>query len=76
MPLLGQVPLEPEVSAANDAGRPLTVTAPESAATRAFVAIAERIATELLPPVDMAGCTARILDAVEEKLGAAPTSGV
>ena len=60
-------------SAANDAGRPISVTAPEGAAGQAFAVIAERIATELLPPVDMAGCTARILDAVEEKLGAAPS---
>ena len=73
MPLVGQVPLEPAVSAANDEGRPLMLTAPDSAAGRAFAAIAERIATDLLPPVDMAGCTARILDAVEEKLGAAKT---
>ena len=69
-PLLGQVPLEPEVSAANDAGQPLSVVAPESAAGRAFSAIAERITSELLPPVDMAGCTARMLADVEEQLGA------
>jgi hypothetical protein len=65
------VPLEPEVSAANDAGQPLSVVAPDSAAGRAFAAIAERISSELLPPVDMAGCTARMLAGVEEKLGAA-----
>ena len=70
VPLLGHVPLEPAVSAANDAGRPLSVVAPDSAAGKTFAAVAERIATDLLPPVDMAGCTARILDAVEEKLGA------
>jgi ATP-binding protein involved in chromosome partitioning len=69
IPLVGQVPLEPAVSAANDAGIPLMISAPDSAAGLAFAAIAERIATDLLPPVDMAGCTARILDAVEEKLG-------
>jgi ATP-binding protein involved in chromosome partitioning len=70
VPLLGQVPLEPEVSAANDAGQPLTVAAPESAAGRAFASIATRISAELLPPVDMAGCTARMLADVEEQLGA------
>jgi ATP-binding protein involved in chromosome partitioning len=72
VPLLGQVPLEPAVSAANDSGQPLSTTAPDSAAGQAFAAIAERISSELLPPVDMAGCTARMLADVEEKLGATP----
>ncbi len=69
VPLLAQVPLEPEVSAANDAGTPLSVAAPKSAAGSAFAAAADRIADELLPPVDMAGCTARMLATVEAALG-------
>jgi ATP-binding protein involved in chromosome partitioning len=69
VPLIAQVPLEPEVSAANDAGRPLSVAAPESKAGAAFAAAADRIADELLPPVDMAGCTARMLATVEAALG-------
>jgi ATP-binding protein involved in chromosome partitioning len=72
VPLLGQVPLEPAVSAANDSGRPLSMTAPESDASQVFAAIAERISSELLPPVDMVGCTARMLANVDEKLGATP----
>jgi hypothetical protein len=35
-----------------------------------FASIAERISSQLLPPVDMAGCTARMLANVEETLGA------
>jgi len=69
IPLIAQVPLEPEVSAANDAGTPLSVAAPGSAAGAAFAAAADRIADELLPPVDMAGCTARMLATVEAALG-------
>jgi ATP-binding protein involved in chromosome partitioning len=69
VPLAGQVPLEPELGAANDAGRPLVMTAPESGAGRAFAAIAERVVAELLPPIDMAGCTARMLETVEASLG-------
>jgi ATP-binding protein involved in chromosome partitioning len=69
VPLIARVPLEPEVSAANDAGRPLSVAAPNSAAGAAFAAAADRIADELLPPVDMAGCTARMLATVEAALG-------
>ena len=32
----------------------------------AFAAIADRIVTELLPPVEMAGCTARIFELAEQ----------
>ena len=73
-PLIGQVPLEPAVSAANDAGMPLALAAPGCQAGEAFAAIAARIADELLPPVDMSGCSARMLAAVEERLGAATPS--
>ena len=45
------------------------MAAPGSAAGSVFAAIADRIADELLPPVDMAGCTARMLAAVEQALG-------
>lgn len=69
VPLLAQVPLEPDVSAANDAGEPLSVAAPGGAAGAAFAAAADRIADDLLPPVDMAGCTARMLATVEAALG-------
>jgi len=70
VPLLGRVPLEPAVSAANDLGQPLSTSAPDSAAGQVFASVAERIASDLLPPVDMAGCTARMLAGVEAKLGA------
>jgi ATP-binding protein involved in chromosome partitioning len=70
VPLLGQVPLEPAVSSANDAGRPLSVAAPESRAGSVFAAVAERISSELLPPVDMRDCTARVFAAVEARLDA------
>ncbi len=36
VPLLGSIPLEPEVSLANDAGKPLSVAAPNSAAGSVF----------------------------------------
>jgi ATP-binding protein involved in chromosome partitioning len=68
VPLIGRIPLEPAVSAANDAGTPLSVASPGSAAGAAFAAIAASVSEELLPPVDMAGCTARMLAAVEGAL--------
>ncbi len=61
VPLLGQVPLEPAVAAGGDTGQPV-VTA-DGPAAEAFRAIAERIVTDAAPPVDMAGCSARLLDA-------------
>ncbi len=69
VPLVGQIPLEPAVSAANDAGLPLSVAAPGSAAGHEFSDIASRIADDLLPPVDMGGCTARVLAAAKAALG-------
>jgi len=69
VPLLGQVPLEPAVAAGNDTGQPVVMIR-DSPAAAVFRHIAERIATEVAPPitvdpVDMAGCSARLLDAVE-----------
>ncbi len=71
VPLLGQVPLEPAVSIANDQGHPLSVAAPGSRAGSVFAAVAERISSELLPPVDMTDCTARVFAAVEARLDVA-----
>ena len=68
--LLGEVPLEPAVAAGGDAGRPVVLDG-DSPAAHAFAAIAERLVTVTAPPVDMAGCSARLLDAVEQALGPA-----
>ena len=68
VPLLGQVPLEPAVSAAGDAGSPVSIDGVGEAA-EVFRAIAHRIATDIAPvqpadEVDMAGCSARLFDTV------------
>jgi ATP-binding protein involved in chromosome partitioning len=61
IPLLGQVPLEPAVSAGGDSGEPIALgTGP---AAEAFRAIAARIVEEAVPPTEMAGCSARMLQA-------------
>jgi ATP-binding protein involved in chromosome partitioning len=49
VPLLGQVPLLPELRAGGDSGRPVVVELPDSDAARAFAQIAERIDVELAP---------------------------
>ena len=57
---MGEIPIETAVSTGGDEGRPVVLSAPESLAALAFTDIAHRIVTELLPPVEMAGCTARM----------------
>jgi ATP-binding protein involved in chromosome partitioning len=61
VPLLGTVPLEPSVSAGGDDGEPVALGA--GPAAEAFRAIAARIVDEAVPPAEMAGCSARMLDA-------------
>jgi ATP-binding protein involved in chromosome partitioning len=69
--LLGQIPLEPAVAAGGDDGVPV-VLAGEGRAAHAFRDIANRIVTDTVPPVSMAGCSARLLDRVEVVLGKKP----
>jgi ATP-binding protein involved in chromosome partitioning len=59
-PLVAQLPIDPAVSTDGDEGQPIVIAAPDSPAASAVRALAERIATDLLPPVEMAGCTARL----------------
>jgi ATP-binding protein involved in chromosome partitioning len=49
VPLLGQLPLVPELRQGGDTGRPIAAVEPDSEAGRAFHAIAERIAVEMRP---------------------------
>jgi ATP-binding protein involved in chromosome partitioning len=73
-PLVGRVPIESAVSEGGDEGRPVVLGHPDSDAASELRAIAERIVTELLPPVEMAGCTARMFDLVQ-KLAPAGNAG-
>jgi ATP-binding protein involved in chromosome partitioning len=61
VPLLGRVPLEPSVSSGGDRGQPVALG--EGPAADAFREIARVIVEEAVPPVAMAGCSARMLDA-------------
>ncbi|MEP6625801.1 MAG: Mrp/NBP35 family ATP-binding protein [Acidimicrobiia bacterium] len=70
-PLVASIPLEPEVSEGGDNGQPVALSAPDSPAGRAFHALAAQIVDELLPPVEMAGCTARIFELATANLAAA-----
>jgi ATP-binding protein involved in chromosome partitioning len=67
-PLLGSIPLDPSVAAGGDAGIPAALS-DEGVIAAAFDDIARRVANEALPVVEMAGCTARLLETVEAALG-------
>jgi ATP-binding protein involved in chromosome partitioning len=60
-PLLGSIPLEGSVASAGDAGTPVALG--DGPAAEAFRAIAARIVEEAVPPMEMAGCSARMLEA-------------
>jgi ATP-binding protein involved in chromosome partitioning len=69
-PLLGAVPLEPAVAAGGDTGDPVSIAGLGRAAD-AFRDIAFRIVDEIAPPIDrseidMAGCSARLFETVNE----------
>ena len=64
VPLLGQVPIDGSVATGGDDGEPVVLGTDDGPASDAFRAIVERLLEEV-PPVDMAGCTARIFEAAE-----------
>jgi ATP-binding protein involved in chromosome partitioning len=69
VPLVGTVPLHPEMSAAGDAGAPVALgTGPLA---HAFDELARAVAEDVAPVVEVSGCTARMLDHVEQALDAA-----
>ncbi|MEM7340915.1 MAG: P-loop NTPase [Actinomycetota bacterium] len=68
VPLIGSVPIEPSVSAGGDEGSPVALK--DGPAAEAFQSIAELVATEIAPPIEMESCTARLFDLVSEALDA------
>lgn len=68
VPLLGTVPIEPVVSEGGDIGEPAVLG--DGAAAEALREIARLIAEEHIPPIEMAGCSARMLDAAVAALDA------
>ena len=72
--LLAELPIAPSISHGGDIGEPASLAEPDSLVGRAFADLAERIATDILPPVEMSGCTARLLGAINAALGPAPVA--
>ena len=67
VPLLGSIPLDTAVALGGDTGAPAVLTG--GPAADAFAALAERIVTDAIPPVEMTTCTARLFEQVEAALG-------
>lgn len=67
--LLGEIPIEAEVSTGGDHGHPAALGT--GAAAKVFADIANQIVEVVSPPVEMAGCSARMFDLVEAALDAA-----
>lgn len=65
VPLLGQVPLDPVVASGGDSGSPATLSAPDGPAGVAFASIVERMVSEAVPPIELAGCTARMQELID-----------
>jgi ATP-binding protein involved in chromosome partitioning len=59
---LGAIPIEAAVAEGGDTGKPVALSV--GPAADAFRDLAHRLATEIAPPLDMAGCSARMLETV------------
>jgi len=59
VPLLASVPIDPSMSEGSDAGEPIVVHRPETAAAIAITEAAARI-TEILPPLALDNCIGRL----------------
>jgi ATP-binding protein involved in chromosome partitioning len=70
IPLLGHIPLESAVAQGSDTGTPIALG--EGPAADAFRELARVVVEEAVPPVAMAGCSARMLDAAVAALDNAP----
>ena len=68
VPLLGRVPIDEAVAHGGDEGAPVVLG--QGPAGDALRAIVDRIVEEAVPPVEMAGCSARLLGAVNAALAA------
>ncbi len=69
VPLLGRIPIEPAVAEGGDEGHPIALG--DGPAAEEFRRIARVMVDEIVPPADLAGCSARLLGAMDAALAAA-----
>jgi ATP-binding protein involved in chromosome partitioning len=65
-PLVGSIPIEPAVSEGGDTGNPIVWVDADAPAAVELSRIAQQIVSELLPPLEMAGCTARMFELIQK----------
>jgi ATP-binding protein involved in chromosome partitioning len=70
VPLLVSVPLREAVSHGGDSGSPAAETDPEMRSL--FDDLAQRLLTDIAPPVGAEGCSARLLKSVNDAVANAP----
>jgi ATP-binding protein involved in chromosome partitioning len=70
--LLGQIPIESDVSHGSDNGEPVAI-AGAGLAAEVFRDIAKKIISQTVPVNEMAGCSARMLESVALALGEKPS---
>jgi len=63
VPLIGSIPLHPDLASGGDAGQPVAGGDGELAAV--FAALAATVAEEIAPVIETAGCSARLLERIE-----------
>jgi len=71
VPLVGSIPLHPDLAAGGDAGQPIALEEGSELAG-VFGELARVIAEEVAPLVDADGCTARLLERVEAAVAQGP----
>src|ERR1700728_3512151 len=64
VPLVGSIPLHPDLAAAGDAGVPVALMGDDSELGAVFKEIARVVAEDVAPVVDAQGCSARMLEHV------------
>jgi len=64
VPLIGSVPIHPEMALAGDEGRPPALA--DGILADVFASLAQRIATEIAPVLEVSGCTARMFEQLEQ----------
>jgi len=68
VPLVGSIPLHADMARGGDSGEPIAMGEGELAG--AFAELARKVAEDVAPLVETSGCTARMLDHVEQAIAA------
>jgi len=73
VPLIGSIPLHPDLAAAGDAGDPVALSGESTELGSVFTAMARLVTEEIAPLLDVTGCSARLLERVEAAVTQADT---